>query len=117
MDHRTLSGFALEVVELIQSDDVFRGLIEQHPDLLALFIRAAEAAAANTSDRARLLEGVALVISTSERAVDAMCKGSDDLPELMLHNSRASEDLGRLLKQLYPPAVPIGVDAIKAATN
>lgn len=92
-------------------------MIEQHPDLLTLFIRAAEAAAATTSDRARLLEGVAHVISTSERAVDAMCSGSDELGDLMLHNSRASEDLGRLLKRLCPTAVPIGVDAIKAATN
>jgi hypothetical protein len=112
-----MSGFTLEVVEMIQSDAVFRGMIEQHPDLLTLFIRAAEAAAATTSDQACLLEAVARAIATSERAVEAMCSGSDELADLMFHNSRASEDLGRLLKRLYPPAVPIGVDAIKAATN
>lgn len=117
MDDNTLNSFTLEVVEMIHSDPVFRWMTEQHPDLLALFIRAAEVAASTPSDRARFLEAVARSISTNQRAVEAMCSGRDEFAELMLQNSQASEDLGRLIRRLCPTAVPIGVDAIKAAMN
>ena len=110
MTDSSLSSSALEVLVILRSSAVFRPLIEQHPDLLALFIQAADSAT-TAADRERLIGAVTRATAASDKCVDAVCGGGNvvDLTELNLTANRASEQLGQILKELVPSAVPITI--------
>jgi hypothetical protein len=104
-----MSNSARDILAIVQSSAVFRPLIEEHPELLALLFRAAEAA--TDPYRVRLIEALTLATSANDKRVEAMCSGdAAELAKWTRIASQAGEDLGRLLKQLVPTAVPIGED-------
>lgn len=105
-----MSSSALEVLAIARSSETFRWMIESSPALLALLIEASEVAAKSDSDRARLIETVACVAHANDKRVDAVCNGDAvELEKWKRVAWAASEDLGRLLKQLCPGATPIEV--------
>lgn len=107
MNPSSSSEPAQQVLAIIDSSVVYRNLIEEHPELLALLCRAAEAATG--PDHARLLESLTLATSACDKAVDAMCSGdAAELAKWRRISGSACEDLGRVLKQLCPEATPIG---------
>jgi len=112
-----ISDPTLEVLAIVDSDQTFRWMMGKQPELRALLIEAANAAGGGPA-HASLIQVLTIVTSASDKSIDAFCRG--DAPELAkwryLH-SAASEDLGRLLKQLVPTAVPIGEDVIAAPAN
>ena len=113
MNSPTISGSktsssALEILAIARSSETFRWMIESSPGLLALLIEASEVAAKSDSDRARLIEAVACVAHANDKRVDAVCSGDAvELEKWKRVAWAASEDLGRLLKQLCPGATPI----------
>jgi RNase P/RNase MRP subunit p29 len=110
MNASPLSDPAREVVALLYSSEVQKSLVDAHPDLLELFIQAAEVAAEDTLTRRAFIGAVARVVYESDRAVEILCTGdSADFTEQMLRASQASENLGQMLKQLCPTAVPIPI--------
>ncbi len=122
MTNPTLSDPALDVValiySLIYSSEVLKSMVDGHPDLLDLFVKAAHVAAEDKLRSRAFFGAVARAVYESDRAVEIMCSGDGaDLTEQMLLASRANEDLGRLLKQLVPTAVPIGDDATSSPAN
>jgi hypothetical protein len=115
----TLSDPALEVLALIRSSEVMKSLVEAHPDLRELLIQAAEVAAEDTLARRAFIGAIARAIYEGDRAVEIFCSGdSADLTEQMLRASQANENLGKVLKQLCPTAVPILIGgAASSASN
>jgi hypothetical protein len=110
MNETTLSSSALEVLAIVRSSAVFRPLIEQYPDLLALFTQAADSAK-SIADRARLIGAVTRAMTASDKCVEEICRtGVADLSELSIAANRACEELGQVLKELVPSAVTIGID-------
>jgi hypothetical protein len=54
---------------------------------------------------------VARAACTNDRVVEAACSGDDvELSERILLADRANEDLGDMLRELCPEALPIGGD-------
>jgi hypothetical protein len=105
-----MSSSALEILAIARSSETFRWMIESSPALLALLIEASEVAAKSDSDRARLIETVACVAHANDKRVDARCIGDAvELEKWERVAQTASEDLGRLLKQLCPGATSIEV--------
>jgi hypothetical protein len=115
MNESSLSSSALEVLAILRSSKVFRPLIEEHPDLLALFIQAADSTT-TAADRERLIGAVTRATAAGDKCIEALCSGGNvvDLTELNLTADRASEELGQILKKLVPSAVPITIDASAA---
>jgi hypothetical protein len=105
MNDHTISGPALRLHELIQSSFALRPIVARHPDLLsALMLAAARAEECGKSDH--LIEVVGRVAWTGDRIVEA---GNDtELAERILPADRAAEDLGNILRELVPEALPIG---------
>ena len=111
-----MSSSALEVLAIAESSQTFRWMMEKQPELRALLIDAADVARSGPS-RASLIQVLTIVTTATDKRVDATCKGDDaELAKWTRIASQASEDLGRLLKQLVPTAVPIG-DDVSSAPN
>jgi len=114
MSDSTIRGPALRLHELIQSSVALRSMVERHPDLLSALMQAA----ARADERGKsdsLIEVVARVACTSDLVVEASCGGNDtELAERILLADRANEDLGDILRELCPEALPIGGDASSA---
>jgi hypothetical protein len=109
MNTSSISDAAAKVLAIVQSSEVFRPLVENHSDLRALLIRAAQAAERTTADRERFVEVVIRATSATDKALEATCSGNDvDLAKWTPIAHRASEELGQILKQLCPEALPIG---------
>jgi hypothetical protein len=110
MSNPTLSDPALEVLALIHSSEVHKSLVDAHPDLLELFIQAAEVAAEDTLTRRAFIGAVARAIYESDRAVEILCSSDGaDFTEQSLRASQANENLGQMLKRLCPTAFPIPI--------
>jgi hypothetical protein len=100
MNNPTISATALRLLELIQSNAVLRTAVEDRPDLLAIFIRAADVAAKMSADRRRLVEAVTRAADASDRAVEAIRDGIvGELAERLLVAGREIENLGEALKE------------------
>jgi hypothetical protein len=113
-----MSASALEVLAIVQASEVFRPMVENHSDLRALLIRAAEVAARATADRERFIEAVIRATSATDKACEATRSGNDvDLAKWTPIAHRASEELGQILKQLCPDARPLGGDASATPAN
>lgn len=110
MNASPLSDPALEVLALIRSSEVLKSLVDAHPDLLELFIQAAEVAAEDTLTRRAFIGAVARAVYEGDRAVEILCSGNGaDLTEQILRASQADENLAQMLKRLCPDAVPIPI--------
>jgi hypothetical protein len=116
MNHPTISATALRLLELIQSNAVLRTAVEDRPDLLTLFIRAANVAAKMSADRARIVQAVTSAADASDRAVEAIRDGKvGELADLLLKAGHEIESLAKLLKEFDPIAAAVSDEADKAS--
>jgi hypothetical protein len=116
MKKSTLSPSALQLVELIESNRDLRTTIERRPELLPLFIHAADLAAKISADRFLVLEAVTRAADASDKALAAIRNGEVvQMAELLLTAASAIEELCRFLKELVPPTITIGTDASTSA--
>lgn len=111
----TISGHTLQLLELIQSNAILRTAVEDRPDLLALFIRAADVAAKMSADRSHLVEAVTRAADASDRALEAIHDGKvGELADRLIVAAHEIENLGKALQAFSPVAVAKTVDAIAA---
>jgi hypothetical protein len=117
MNNPTLSGFALHHLEaLIRNSEFLRALVESSPDFRELLFRAAEVAGAR-GDLASLIAVVARVGGAGDRVILATCSENDaELAMWTQISEGASKDLGIVLQELCPDALPIG-DVSAAPAN
>ena len=66
---------ALQLVELIQSNAVPRTVVQDRPDVLALFHSSGGTAEKMSADRSNVIEVVTRAADTSDRAVEAIHTG------------------------------------------
>jgi hypothetical protein len=117
MNAPIISDPALRLVELIQSSAVLRPVVEDRPDLHALFIRAAEVAGKMSSDRSRLIESVTRAADASDRVVEAIREGNvADLAERLVVAARAIDELGDAFKDFRPIAA-VAISVANSAAN
>jgi hypothetical protein len=118
MNDCTLSGCAFQVVKIVRSSRVLGSLAEEHPDLLALFIRAGERVdGMSAADQLRVMEAVKNAADSGDAAFDEWFSRGDTpkFADLDRTADRAHLELGMVLKELCPDAVPIVTAPIAAA--
>lgn len=116
MNNPTISATALRLLELLQSNTVLRTAVEDRPDLLAIFIRAADVAAKMSADRARIVQAVTSAADASDWAVEAIRDGKvGELADLLLRAANEIERLAKLLQEFDPIAATVSDEADKAS--
>ena len=116
MNNPTISATALRLLELIQSNAVLRTAVEGRPDLLALFIRAADVAAKMSADRAPLVQAVTSAADASDRVVEAIRDAKvGELADLLLRASHEIESLAKHLQAFDPISAAVSDEADKAS--
>jgi hypothetical protein len=124
MNNSTISEPALKLIAMIQAKDVLRQL-DDHPDLLAMFIECAEIAVKMSADRGRLIAKatrdvdrerliplVTRVCDGEDRVLEAIARGNlVEVEREMRTSQQAFEILGAALKEL-PKSSPWWTDGI-----
>jgi hypothetical protein len=111
-----ISGSAVQVLAIVQSGVALRPIVARHPDLLSALIRAARIADERGKSEL-LIEIVARVACTGDRLAVADSHNAAEFAERILLADRAAEDLGDMLRELCPEALPIGGDVSNAPAS
>jgi len=111
-----LSGPASQLVELIRSSDVLGPMVQDSPDILAVFIQATEVAVKMSSDRPRLIAAVTRAADASDRVVEAISERNVvELADRILTAGREIGKLGEALNEFRAIAVAPPIAANSAA--
>jgi hypothetical protein len=117
MNNPTISDPALRLVEMLHASPVLRSMVEDRPDLLVVFIQAAEVAVKMSTDRGRLIAAVTRAADASDSVVEAIQVGNDvELAARLLLAGSAIQALGEALQEFSPKAVAMSRDS-GAASN
>src|SRR6185312_415711 len=100
---------ARDVLAIVEASLVFGPLVKKQPELLTLLLRAADGARTE-AERSRFFEALSRATMSSDKRLEVFLQGdAAEFEKWSRISLSASEDLGRVLKELCPSwDAPIG---------